>query len=83
MTSSKSKSEAPSASDRRAALVAYSEARASRRDVAAAFGEEVSFGRLLRLLAAENLPLPIHRSAQESLGRVLLRKAIAAHAADA
>lgn len=65
------------AASRRAALVAYGEARVSRRDVSEAFGEDISFGKLLMLLGAENLPLPRYPSDPDSPGRILLRAVLA------
>ena len=55
-------------------LLAFSRGRASRRDVADALGEPVSFGRLLMLLGEHGLPLPRYRSDPDSPGRKLLRK---------
>lgn len=67
---------------RRVALVAYSEARASRRDVSDAFGAELSFGDLLTLLGAEGLNLPLYQSDSNSPGRVLLRHFLSGRQAD-
>ena len=55
-------------------LVAFSEGRASRRDVENALGESVSFGRLLIMLGEHGLHLPKYPSDPGSPGRVLLRK---------
>lgn len=73
----------PEGDARRAALVAYSEARASRKDVSDAFGEDLSFGDLLMLLGLEGLNLPLYQSDASSPGRVLLRRVLSGSPADA
>jgi hypothetical protein len=60
-----------------AILRAYSEARVTRADVAAVFGQPISFGELLMLLGEQDLPLPRFPTDPDSPGRVLLRRLLA------
>jgi hypothetical protein len=63
-------------------LVDFSRGRVSRADVARALGEPVSFGRLLTMLQAYDLPLPRYPSDPNAPGRVLLRRILQAAPAD-
>lgn len=60
--------------DEIAIVRAYSEGRVTRAEVSDVFGEYVSFGRLLLMLRALELPLPTHRGDPNSPGRLLLRE---------